>query len=634
MTAISAIFIMLALAAVNAFAVDAWPSSPEEIKSFLDSVMSEGMREQCAPGAVISVVNRDRILFSAGYGAKALDENTPPNPATTKFRLASVSKLFTATVVMQLFEQKKLDLDTDVNVYLSDFKLPSIYERPVTLTNLLTHTGGFDDRFLSMAAPSMETLKPLGKYLSIRMPPRVMPPGRSMSYSNHGVALAGYVVECVSGEPFPDYVRKHIFEPLRMTNSSFAYSPGPGDDLAKGYTYYFGKHHQAPFDYPETVPASSLVSTADDMARFMIAHLQLGRFENTSILREETASFMHEQHFSQKEGWPGMAYGFEEDIKNGHRILEHSGLILGYSSLLILIPDSDAGIFVSVTRDNCSLCSYVANKFFDHFFPERPTEAQAPPPGSDARIKKVLGAYRNNRYCRTTFFKLGVMIPTFVPEAHITRGQNPGTISLSFNWRNVPPLELTEVEPFCFQSERREDGKTFLTDKRRLSFRIDDKGYAVEMFFTGAAYDRLPWWSRQTTLGFAAATSILIFLIVIIAAIVSIVLRRRVQWSPQFIALLASSKLNMAFVIGMALFIVTLHVEQLGYGAPPFLIALLTLPLLSCVSTTTLIILTARQWFLGQGSFFERMAYGLGMAAVALFIALLHYWNLLGYRFG
>ncbi len=214
-------------------AESAWPPQTGELAEYFASSIPKAMQAEHVAGAIISVVHAGKTLFSGGYGAAHIGENEPVDPSQSIFRLASVSKLFVATAVMQLVEQGTLDINADVNTYTKGFRIPEAFGAPVTLANLLTHTGGFDDRFLGMAARTPETLTPLGEYLAQRMPPRVMPPGHSMSYSNHGFALAGYVVECVSGMPFSEYVRKNIFEPLRMSRSDFAHVRNKAITLCK-----------------------------------------------------------------------------------------------------------------------------------------------------------------------------------------------------------------------------------------------------------------------------------------------------------------------------------------------------------------------------------------------------------------
>src|SRR5262249_38754206 len=158
----------------------------------------------------------------------------------------------------------------DVNTHLRLFKLPDAFDRPVTIANLLTHTGGFDDRWGGVLAPTEAQMVPLGDYLATRMPPRVMPPGAQFRYSKPGIALAGYVVEVVSGMPFAQYVEQNILQPLQMSHSSYRLPPQIAQDLATGYEFRNDRYEKVPFDYLNAAPAGALNSTAMDMAHFII----------------------------------------------------------------------------------------------------------------------------------------------------------------------------------------------------------------------------------------------------------------------------------------------------------------------------------------------------------------------------
>src|SRR5262249_2234779 len=145
-------------------------------------------------------------------------------------------KLLTATAVMQLVEQGKLDLDRDVNAYL-DFAIPQTYPDPVTLRRLLTHTAGFEETLKNLFVSRDGDLKPLRTYLVNQRPARIFPPGKIPSYSNYGFTLAGYIVERVSGEKFERYVDNHILRPLRMTSSTFdqPLPPQLASHISQGY---------------------------------------------------------------------------------------------------------------------------------------------------------------------------------------------------------------------------------------------------------------------------------------------------------------------------------------------------------------------------------------------------------------
>ncbi len=120
---------------------------------------------------------------------------------------------------MQLVDRELINLDDDVNKYLKHFQLENNYPKPVTIANLLTHTGGFDERFIGVQALDASDVIPLGEYLGTRMPARVLPPGEVMSYSNHGFALASYIVESVSGIPFSEYIDENILQDKRAVES-------------------------------------------------------------------------------------------------------------------------------------------------------------------------------------------------------------------------------------------------------------------------------------------------------------------------------------------------------------------------------------------------------------------------------
>src|SRR2546425_9514377 len=209
----------------NVSAVAPQPSPPpaltkSDFETFLDALIPSQLQNRDIAGAVVSVVKDGQVLFAKGYGYADVEAKRPVLPDQTLFRPGSISKLFTATAVMQLVEQGKLDLDRDVNDYL-DFPIPKTYEEPITLRQLLTHTSGFEETLKNLFVAHESDMKPLRTYLVNQMPARIFPPGKVPSYSNYGFTLAGYIVERVSGERFERYLENHILKPLRMTNSTF-----------------------------------------------------------------------------------------------------------------------------------------------------------------------------------------------------------------------------------------------------------------------------------------------------------------------------------------------------------------------------------------------------------------------------
>ncbi len=192
----------------------------DKIAEIVDPPMSRWLDEQKGAGAVVVVVGREGALFSKGYGFSDVAAKTPFTADATLVRPGSISKLFTGVAVMQLVDQGKLDLDRNVEDDL-DFSIPTPAGGvPVTLRRLLTHRAGFEEHAKELFSEGPEPA-PLGRWLAKSLPPRLFPAGDVPAYSNYGVALAGYIVERVSGEPFADYVARHILEPLGMSRSTF-----------------------------------------------------------------------------------------------------------------------------------------------------------------------------------------------------------------------------------------------------------------------------------------------------------------------------------------------------------------------------------------------------------------------------
>src|SRR6202789_3268192 len=247
----------------------------QDVNAWLDGYMPYALHTADIDGAVVAVVKDGTILTERGYGYSDVAKRAPVDPKTTLFRPGSVSKLFTWTAVMQLVEQGKIDLDADVNRYL-DFKIPPRDGLPITMRNLMQHTAGFEEQVKGLISedPKAPGLEPLLKQW---VPERVFAPGSTPAYSNYGAALAGYIVQRVSGESFNDYVKKHLFAPLDMQPSSFrqSFPETLAPLMSKGYVLGSGEPH--PFEIVGPAPPGAVASPAGDMAHFMVGHRHDGR---------------------------------------------------------------------------------------------------------------------------------------------------------------------------------------------------------------------------------------------------------------------------------------------------------------------------------------------------------------------
>ena len=380
--------------------------TPADIESFLDGVMPLQLAREDIAGAVIAVVKDGKILFAKGYGYSDVAKRTPVSPEATLFRPGSISKLFTWTAVMQLVDQGKLDLDSDVNQYL-DFKIPDTYPKPITLRNIMTHTSGFEETDKELFLPDVKDLKPLDDYLKTHLPQRIFPPGVTPAYSNYATCVAGYIVQRVSGQPYDDYIESHILKPLGMAHTSFR-QPLPDalkPLLSNGYNV--ASKPAKPFEVVQPWPAGSSSVSANDMTHLMIAHLQDGQFEGVQILRPETARLMHSRQFENNPRLNGMALGFYEETRNGHRIIGHGGDTICFHSDLHLMPDAAMGFFISYNsagKGEISPRSAVWNQFLDRYFPYTPPAATMVPNAEDARM--VSGDYIISRRSQTTILSL------------------------------------------------------------------------------------------------------------------------------------------------------------------------------------------------------------------------------------
>ncbi|RAN82104.1 serine hydrolase [Bacillus sp. SRB_336] len=432
------------------------PGTPHEmtaddLSTFLDGMVPYMIQRGDIAGGVISVVKDGKLLFAHGYGYADLKARTPVSPENTLFRPGSTSKLFTWTAVMQQVEQGKLDLDHDVNDYL-DFKIPPRDGKPVTLRQIMTHTAGFEDTARGLLPRKAEDVN-LERYLKTHIPARIFPPGEIVAYSNYGCGLAGYIVQRVSGEGFDDYVQKHIFEPLGMHHSSFAMPlpPALAPLMAKGYKSASDGKPQ-PFELVDPAPAGALSSSATDMANFMIAQLQGGRFGDTRILQQATADLMHSPQHTAAPGLAGFDLGFYQEDRNGQRIIGHGGDTVVFHSDLHLLLDANVGIFMSFNSAGDAGGAHVVRKaifqaFLDRYFPK-----QAPAPATVSTAKadaaRVAGWYqasRRNDSALRMLYLLGQVNVAAKPDGTLAVSMLTDYAGKPLQWHETGPLHYSEV---------------------------------------------------------------------------------------------------------------------------------------------------------------------------------------------
>ena len=453
-----------------------------DLEAWVDGYMPFALARGDIAGAVVVVVKDGRVLLQKGYGYSDVANRVRVDPDRTLFRPGSVSKLFTWTAVMQLVEQGRLDLDRDVNAYL-DFAIPPYQGKPVTLRNLLTHTPGFEEtaRYLIAAEPL-----PLADVVKRSLPKRVFAPGTTPAYSNYGTALAGYIVERVSGRPFDDYVEQRIFRPLGMTRSTFR-QPLPAELrplMSEGYA--LGSGEPMPFEIVGPGPAGSLSATGADMARFMIAHLDDGR----GLLRPETARTMHDSRLTMVPPLNRMALGFYERNINGRRVIAHAGDTQYFHAELSLFLDEKVGLYLAVNSSGAEgapgpLRAALFEQFANRYFPAAQSDTRVDPAIARQHAQMMAGTYTNTRGFNTVFLS----ILGFLEQAKMGVDEDGG-IAAPENTSGLArqPRDWIEIAPFVWRDVESGD---------RIAAKVEN-GQVVRWSFDDVSpfmmFDRVPWY--------------------------------------------------------------------------------------------------------------------------------------------
>ena len=427
-----------------------------DLAAFFDGFVPVELQRDDIAGAVVLVVKDGSVLFAKGYGYSDMKSKKPVTVEATLFRPGSISKTFTWTAVMQLVEEGKIDLNRDVNDYL-DFKIPATFGKPITMKNLMTHTPGFEETLKDLFVANASDMRPLRDYITNHLPAQIFPPGTTPAYSNYGAALAGYIVQRVSGIPFDDYVEQNILLPLGMHRTTFR-QPLPADLqplMSNGYSR--ASQPSKSFEFVQVWPAGSMSTTAEDMSHFMIANLQNGEYNGARILKPETAQLMHSRAYQLLPTLNGMAYGFYEESRNGRRIIGHGGDSQWFHSDMHLMLDDHIGFFISYNsagKPGFSGRSALWQAFLNRYFPYTPPLGeQVATAAQDA--KSVAGTYWLSRRSQTNI----VAITAGLDQGHVSVNSD-GTISLDAAKDFAGnPKHFQEIAPMLF---REVDGQSHL----------------------------------------------------------------------------------------------------------------------------------------------------------------------------
>jgi len=368
-------------------------NNKDEVEKYFDEHLAKLLKKYPVPGGVVSVVRDGKVYFAKGFGYQDPGKTKPVNNDSV-FRIGSVTKSFTATAIMQLVEQGKLDLHADINKYLKGFKVVGKGGKKVTIHNLLTHTAGFDESLDHFITGKKHI--PLDVVVKKYMPKMIVEPGVEPIYSNYGFGLLGYIVQVVSGQTYEEYMQQHIFDPLNMKDTTLLVA----SNGVKSYDVKNGKYVSMKATDLNLRPAGTIWSTASDMANYMMGQLQTGPYKG-SVINEETSKEMQTPHFTVHPGVSGFGYNYYQDMlwKN-HQPVQHGGSAEGFKAHIYLIPDLKLGVFMSTNSTQGRL---LITDFFDQFhkdfFPQSYKHTISSNPTSKKELDQtVSGSYITNRH--------------------------------------------------------------------------------------------------------------------------------------------------------------------------------------------------------------------------------------------
>lgn len=597
-------------------------------EAYLDGAVAAQMEVYDLAGVSIALVLNGEVALTKGYGYADLTIKAPVEPAVHLFRPGSISKLFTWTAIMQLYEQGKLDIDAPVSNYVEQFPIPDQFA-PITLKHIMSHTPGLEDGGAGyLFGDGPESLIPLAEALGTYVPAQMWEPGTVASYSNWAAALAGLVVANVSGMSFEDYIDEFIFRPLDMNNSSFhqPLSERLAANMATGYFSENGGLEVLGYEFISFAPAGGLSATAPDIANFMIAHVHDGEFRGRRILQADTARLMHSELFRQHPDVSAMAHGFYEIERNGHRFIGHGGDTISFHSDLVIDPANDFGFYISFNAaEGAAARGAIVNAVLDHFYPA--SEAPAPTAanaleGSRERLAQVAGSYRINRRSYTKLESItGIVGDINVVPA----GENKIVIS-------VPTLggEFEEIEPYQFRK---------VNDDMRLVFDTDESGEVERALLSPLpmmSLTRLSWYESGSNHMAVIALALLASLFVLFNTFRNWSRSRATEglaslatWSA-----FALSVTNIVFVAAFAGLFATSGMRGMLFDFPPSgLGVVLTLPIVSAFLTLALVVLAVMLWRRRIWNIAKRIRYSYVALVNVLFVFVLNYWNVLGWNY-
>ncbi|HEY3128932.1 MAG TPA: serine hydrolase domain-containing protein [Acidobacteriota bacterium] len=411
------------------------------IFSELEKTALQELKETNTPGAVLVIVSGDRVIFSKGFGVSNVETGTPMTPDML-FQIGSITKVFTATALVSLAEEGKLNLSEPIGKYVKGLH-PKL--APITAHHLLTHTSGLRDEPAEYGRHEESALAEYGR--SLKEDYLLLDPGKVFSYSNPGVALAGLLLEEISGKPYADEMDQRVFKPLGMNRTTFRPTTAMTYPHAVGHTHA-GTVKPAVVrpmvDDTRFWPAGYMFCSAEDLARFVIALMNGGKVEGRQVLSRSLLAKLATPYVDVPNIFQNGKYGYGLFIypHRGLLLLEHAGAMTGFSAVVEVVPQHHVGIILMANRDGVRL-PRTAEKALELLSPLQP-EAKAVPklvlPMSASEMSSFAGTY-TNRWSVELIAKDGkLFLQQFGAEFRVTR--------IGDRRFSVQPSEASEPQQF------------------------------------------------------------------------------------------------------------------------------------------------------------------------------------------
>lgn len=617
------------------------------LEAFVDGVVGSYMSHDQIAGVQIAVVRNGETLLVKGYGIASVEPRRPVDPNESLFRIGSISKTFTWISLMQLAERGRLELDDPINDHLPDaLDVPDEgFEQPIRIVDLMNHTAGFEDLLQGLFVAGDAPILSLSEHLRERRPHRVREPGKRMAYSNYSAALAGAIVANVSGMDYESYVEQNILQPLGMTHTTFReqYAPREGlpqpmpadlaAHMAQNVESLQGAWQAVPHEHIVSMaPAGAAVSTAADMARYMLALLDPQQLEAAGVLKAATFAQLREPSLQSAPGMPAIHHGFFNtplgiSERLGFDNLSHAGATLHFRSFLVVTDDlgdqGTLGVFVAANsapaqRMVLALPEQILAKYFRPWPQAEATRAE----DAATRAHEYAGQYRSTRRSYTQFEKI-----VNVGALPIVATQE-GALTIRLGG---PELRLVEAGKDLF---RQPDGDV------TIAFLRDERGAITHLVTPVGEFERVGFFTSQQWLAMMVGATLFACIGILIAAAL-----RREPVPPHSIGERRSAQVITGTAVAWLLFIVLMIAWVLPFASPqaldqfvytypqPLLKVALAVGVvatgLSVLGIATLVpVWRERTWPIGR-----RLRHS---AAVALFVALvatLLQWNAIGFRY-